>query len=128
MSPEKFESVFENQVLACRETLVQKAKEYATDDRLHNFKVAAKLQGTTPRDALCGMMAKHIVSVFDLSRKEELAAMHIWDEKIGDALNYLFLLRAVVEEEYYDTPIAEPMFSTNTETNFYITNQTNKRK
>ena len=28
--------------------LVNKASEYATDDRLHNFKVAAALEGKTP--------------------------------------------------------------------------------
>lgn len=102
MTPEHFEQVFDDQMIRCRSTLSVKADEYATSDRLHNFKVAAKLQNTTERDALCGMMAKHIVSVFDLCRQEELASIPVWNEKIGDALNYLFLLRAVIEEEYYD--------------------------
>lgn len=102
MTPEHFEQVFDEQMIRCRSTLSVKADEYATSDRLHNFKVAAKLQSTTERDALGGMMAKHIVSVFDLCRQEELAPIPVWNEKIGDALNYLFLLRAIVEEEYYD--------------------------
>ncbi len=109
MTPEQFEKSFDGQVYRCRETLIEKAKEYATDDRLHNFNVAAMMQSTTPRDALCGMMAKHIVSIFDLSRDEQLAPMYIWNEKIGDAINYLFLLKAVVEEEHcYDMAVTYP--------------------
>lgn len=107
MNSELFKEIFDEQVAACRNTLVEKAKEYATEDRLHNFRVAAMLQSTTPRDALCGMMSKHIVSVFDLARADNFASMDVWDEKIGDAINYLFLLKAVVIEEYYLSPIAE---------------------
>lgn len=98
-----FEKVFEAQVDACRRVLVEKAREYATDDRLHNFRVAATLMGTTPAAALSGFMAKHMVSIYDLIRAEangETVTMAMWDEKIGDALNYLFLLKAVVEEPH----------------------------
>lgn len=80
-------------------TLITKAKEYATEDRLHNFKVAAALQGCTPKQALAGMMAKHSVSVYDMCRSTELFAMGQWNEKITDHINYLLILRAMVEEE-----------------------------
>lgn len=100
MNTEQFNRIFNAQVDLCGDTLIDKAREYATEDRLHNFKVAAAMQKTTSRDALCGMMAKHIVSIFDLAREENLAPMDVWNEKIGDALNYLFLLKAVVVEEH----------------------------
>ena len=49
----------------CVSLLGTKAEMYATNaDALHNFRVAAELQGINMKQALVGMMAKHIVSVF----------------------------------------------------------------
>jgi hypothetical protein len=83
-------------------TLIAKAAEYASDDdRLHNFKVAAALQGETPEKALGGMMAKHTVSIFDMINDVESGKYHtiaIWEEKIKDHINYLFLLWALVND------------------------------
>jgi hypothetical protein len=95
-----FNEIFYARVEACEQMLIVKGREYATEDRLHNFRVAAELQNGSPRSALGGMLAKHIVSIFDLLPKEELAPLEVWNEKIGDALNYLFLLNALVMEEH----------------------------
>ena len=82
------------------DTLLQKAKEYATNgDRLHNFKVAAAVQGITPMQALAGMTAKHTVSVYDMTGTGENYPVDLWEEKIKDSINYLFLLWALVQEE-----------------------------
>ena len=82
------------------ETLKAKAAEYATDgDRLHNFKVAAAVQGITPMQALGGMMAKHTVSVYDMIGTEYDYPVALWEEKIKDSINYLFLLWAMVQED-----------------------------
>lgn len=82
------------------DTLLQKAKEYATDgDRLHNFKVAAAVQGITPAVALAGMMAKHTVSVYDMIGTGATYPLPLWEEKIKDSINYLFLLWAMVNEQ-----------------------------
>ena len=68
-------------------------------DRLGAFKAAAALQHTTPQRALAGMLAKHIVSLYDMCFAEEVVyPMDTWDEKITDSLNYLFLLKAIVKE------------------------------
>lgn len=81
------------------ETLKAKAQEYATDgDRLHNFKVAAAVQGITPMQALGGMMAKHTVSVYDMIGTDFDYPVELWEEKIKDSINYLFLLWAMVQE------------------------------
>lgn len=93
-----FDAIIDRQLSICRDTLTNKAAEYATEDRLHNFKVAAQLQGITPRQALAGMMAKHTVSVYDMCAGGEYSDA-MWDEKICDSINYLLLLRAMVEEE-----------------------------
>lgn len=100
MKTEDFEKVLKEQLARSTSVLVDKAKEYATEDRLHNFKVAAELQGCSVRQALAGMMAKHTVSVYDMCKNtEEFASINMWNEKITDHINYLLLLRAVVEEE-----------------------------
>jgi hypothetical protein len=99
MELHEFLKIQEEQLARCVETLSAKAWEYADKDRLHNFKVAAELEGVTVRQALAGMMAKHTVSIYDMCKCPAAHTMPLWDEKITDHINYLILLRAVVEEE-----------------------------
>ena len=101
MTSEVFDKHLQHMQAVTVETLLNKAKEYATDgDRLHNFKVAADVQGISPTAALAGMMAKHTVSVYDMIRIAEVCPMELWEEKIKDSINYLFLLWALLHEEY----------------------------
>ena len=102
MNTERFDEIIERRIQRCREVLYVKANEYATEDRLHNFKVAAELQHCTPITALAGMMAKHTVSVYDLIQRQEqgfVVTREMWEEKIGDSINYLLLLSALVREK-----------------------------
>lgn len=101
MNSKDFEAVIEQRIEKCKEVLGVKASEYATSDRLHNFKVAAVLQHESTIKALGGMMSKHTVSVYDLIEAEnngEDIPLELWDEKIGDHINYLLLLWAAVVE------------------------------
>ena len=101
LSNSNFTDVIDGQIHTCKSYLTSKADEYAADvDRLHNFRTAASLQGVSMREALSGMMAKHTISVFDLCRSEQSAPLAMWEEKITDHINYLLLLRAVVQEEH----------------------------
>jgi len=99
MKTEQFNAIIENQQKRCTDILITKAKEYATTDRLHNFKVAAELQMTTPINALAGMLAKHTVSIYDMCRSGQMYPEAVWDEKITDHINYLLLLKALTIEE-----------------------------
>lgn len=100
MDIQKFNTIFAKQFDRCADVLVAKGVEYAgPEDRLHNFKIAGKLSGVSPRKALAGMMIKHVVSVYDMCKDDTRYPMVQWDEKITDTINYLILLRAVVEEE-----------------------------
>ena len=83
----------------CKQTLIDKHAEYAVGSNYHNFEQAAKLMNTDPRKALAGMMAKHTVSVYDLIESNEIAPRDQWKEKIGDHINYLLILWAMVNEE-----------------------------
>lgn len=115
MYAEEFEYVLDKQLNKCKNMLSIKAMEYANnEDRLHNFNVAAEMQGIKPREALAGMMAKHTVSIYDLCREPYLASADIWDEKITDHINYLIILRAVVREEMMEGSASQ--FPDNTDT------------
>jgi len=99
MNHDDFDKIFEDQVELCRKTLLVKGREYTPDhDRFHNFTVAAGLMGVTPQEALGGFLAKHLVSIYDLLRKNEYVPMEVWEEKLGDAMNYLFLLKGILVE------------------------------
>lgn len=100
-----FNEVLDEQLERTKKVLSGKAVEYATDDdRLHNFKVAAHLQGTTLRQAVAGMMVKHTVSVYDMAALETEFTGEMWDEKITDHINYLILLKAALVEEALSKP------------------------
>ena len=102
MNTDDFNKIIHEQIERCEDTLSKKVDEYAaTEDRLHNFKVAAGLQDCLPTTALAGMMAKHTVSVYDMIRGLEEGKAYpieLWNEKIGDSINYLLLLAAAVRE------------------------------
>ena len=99
MHDKEFNDLIAARLNYCLETLGTKAVEYATEDRLHNFRTAAALQGVTMSQALAGMMAKHSVSIFDMCWDERVLPMHKWHEKITDHINYLLLLEAIITEE-----------------------------
>ena len=98
MNTKQFDKIINKTIDNCKNVLCSKAKEYATEDRLHNFKIAATLQGITPLQALQGMATKHTVSIADMIASGQAYSSEMWDEKIGDSINYLLLLRALVED------------------------------
>lgn len=109
MNMQRFNELLERRLSLSREVLASKSAEYSTDDdKLHNFKRSAELANesengrSTPADECCGFMRKHIVSVFGLvndSSKGGCNRRALIDEKIGDAINYLILLEALLVEE-----------------------------
>lgn len=52
----------------------------------------------TPKQALLGMLSKHLISVSDMCVSGSYSKQ-LWTEKITDSINYLLLLKAMVEEE-----------------------------
>ena len=119
MIKEDFDKLLEKRLKATVDVLSSKNKEYASaTDKLHNFKRAGAMLGCTPERALVGMWTKHIISILDMVDKIEkdsrkvgfLTAIITWnsrrktikllEEKIGDAINYLILLEALIKERY----------------------------
>lgn len=105
----EFNDVVIRQMECCKSMLVTKGNEYAPDamenveiDRLAHFKKAATLMRTTPKIALMGMLVKHYISIMDMSMDDKDYPVEQWDEKITDSINYLLILRAIVEEEKHE--------------------------
>lgn len=106
MKQEEFENVVADQIVRCRHLLNIKGTEYVPQelneeeaDRLKHFKKAAVIMNATPKAALMGMLSKHLISVSDMCTDERTYSKKQWDEKITDSINYLLILRALVEEE-----------------------------
>ena len=99
MTLKKFNTVIQKQFARCLEVLEIKGKEYVLgEDRLEMFKNAANDSGVNPKAALWGMVTKHITSLGAMCRTNS-KNIELWDEKITDTINYLLLLRALIEEE-----------------------------
>ncbi len=100
MTFKEFEKLLDLRIMKTREVLAAKNREYASDtDKLYNFKRAAAMLGCSDEEALLGMLAKHLVSIIDMVQNKREAIYPLWDEKIGDAINYLILLEAIVVEK-----------------------------
>lgn len=109
MNKKAFDNLVNEQFARCRDILNLKDSEYAVEeDRLHNFKVAAELKCETSRQAVMGMMAKHIVSVFDMGTSVKTYPDAVWDEKITDSINYFLLLKGVLYDEHNAALETEP--------------------
>jgi hypothetical protein len=101
MTDQEFNDLVEARLAKIKDQLALKGEEYARGDRLSNFKKAAAALGCAPERALAGFWMKHIVSILDMINDLEAGrrAPHaVWDEKIGDAINYLVLLEALRHE------------------------------
>ena len=96
---DQFDTVCRERLDKIQSILLAKGKEYAKEgDRYHNFKVAARVLGTTQEKALLGMMIKHWVSILDIIEEPGNWSDEVIDEKIGDMINYLILLEGMLLE------------------------------
>lgn len=102
MKPERFKELVNEQFTLCCDLLRVKEIDYSDGvDRLIQFKTAAGLRQTTAIDALAGMMVKHTTKLYQMitdTLSGVVFSQHQWDETLSDSINYLFLLRAVVED------------------------------
>ena len=104
MNQKTFDAVLKRRIGLIKKVLGAKGKEYSSDtDRLANFKLAGASQEISPLKALQGMQAKHLVSIHELIKKHDRGvapiSTEVWDEKIGDAINYFILMEALIVDE-----------------------------
>lgn len=104
MTNEQFKKVLASRLEKSESVLGKKAVEYARGDRLSNFKRAAAALKCPPETVCINFWMKHVVSILDMvddiERSDGALIWNtaLWDEKIGDAINYLILLEALVME------------------------------
>jgi hypothetical protein len=104
MKHDEFMSIVESEYQRCKRVLLKKSEHYSEEgeDRLEQFKCAARLERTTPLTALAGFLGKHVTKFYLLISREErgiLIKESEWNEVIGDIHNYLFLAKGIMEEE-----------------------------
>jgi hypothetical protein len=104
MNAQDFDAVVERRLELIKAILLKKRAEYAPEggDRLHNFNRAAAMLQCSPESALIGMWTKHIVSLLDICDKveHETPSIELIEEKVGDAVNYLVLLEAMLKDRH----------------------------
>ena len=104
MTFEEFNKLLDCRIETTKQVLASKNAEYArNNDKLSNFKRAASLEQSTPEKALSGMLTKHIISVYDMIDDLEQGKngkIETWNEKIGDTINYMILLEALINERF----------------------------
>jgi hypothetical protein len=107
MNDNALQITIRNAFYRCTHLMARKSKEYSPGhDRLSNFKDAGAMQRISPEQALFGMLTKHLVSLADMCKAVMIGGMDggmtqaVWEEKLTDAHNYLFLLEALLKERY----------------------------
>lgn len=103
MNPETFDKFLEETLDRTREVLRSKGHEYAHDpdeSRFHNFEVTAQFLQCSEEQALWGFVSKHLVSLSDMVKPAKDGqyvsySLDQWDEKTGDVINYMILLRGI---------------------------------
>ena len=102
MQSKDFDVVVERRLELINKILLTKRAEYAPEggDRLHNFNRAAEMLRCTKEKALVGMWTKHIISLLDIvdNVEKKPPSLELIEEKIGDSINYLILLEAMLKE------------------------------
>jgi len=99
MTNEQFNEIVNDRVQKIQTILTKKGQEYGAIDRLHNFRVAARIDNETMLEAAWGMFKKHLVSIMDIKDALQTPSIEMINEKFGDAINYLILMEAILIEE-----------------------------
>ena len=100
MDDKKFSAVAKKQFADCQDILAERGKTYAVrnQDRLSAFGVMANLLDDSSVNVVLELAAKPIAKLFSL-RKSRSKKLSSWQEYITDTINYLIILRAVLEED-----------------------------
>ena len=100
-----FDKLVERETKRMKDVMCSKSADYsADDDKLFNFKLAAKLDGISPIEALRGMWLKHRTSIrqgLDELIDGKCRSKMWWIEKLTDDRNYSILLQALLVEKYF---------------------------
>ena len=99
MIQEEFDKLVNRRLIECKKTLTTKTGVYASKkDRLHNFKLGAKVVRQTPGQYALALATKHFVAIADKLVDKEVMDPAFVTERVGDVINYMLLIEALNEE------------------------------
>lgn len=112
MNHKQFEEFARSLVDDALELMFDKNDGYSSkQDPFHAFNVASKILDEHPVQAAAGMMVKHTASVYKMigeesilpppiTKEEAEQRISVWDEKILDNINYLIMIRSMIQDQY----------------------------
>ena len=84
----------------CLATLERKSHDYANDgDVLKNFKESSKIASITPVQSILVLVGTKISRLTELVTTEKISKNESVEDTILDLINYLLLLKAMIEEQ-----------------------------
>jgi len=103
MDNKRFYEIVEQQIKECKDILGIKGHDYPMDDsdRLSNFKHTARRAGVSTLQTWLTFFLKHEECLEKFVRGQYGDSEPI-EGRIADAINYLLLLRALIEEDRHD--------------------------
>lgn len=102
MDAGKFEAMSKDLLQQCEKTMFNKSKEYATEDRLYNFRQPTSMLKVSAAEVCLFYQMKHIASISKIAKEVtagKLPTREMLREKCQDMINYTLLFHALVEEE-----------------------------
>jgi len=117
MDNKEFTALVDQTVRDTSALLISKGQEYAgSTDRLANFKRGASLTGTTPLQCCFIYMSKHYDSLSTYIKKDAAGFdQHLSEPiegRINDLINYLFLMKGLIQESTQDKQPKQDNIST----------------
>jgi len=82
----------------CKEIMISKSNDYANEDVLSNFKLVAKLEGSTPVKDIFGHIANKVVRLGNLLGNDKSPLNESVSDSASDLINYLHLLTMAIQE------------------------------
>ena len=79
--------------------LDSKGKFYTDENRFSNFISAGLMNNESTKEALWGMVTKHIIALKDMIKSEKEYDFQKWVDVAGDIINYMKLLLGIVAGE-----------------------------
>lgn len=116
MEAEEFNKLVDDTLQNCEKLLRVKADEYATEDKLFNFKQPTSMLGCNQAEVCLAYQMKHYASLVKIAKElneGEYPSEEFLNEKISDMINYCLLFKAnVIEFTREHKDIANVHFTT----------------
>jgi len=99
MKHEELVKFIEERVNKCKEVISKKGLEYGTNyNVLKNFFYTGMFLGENPEKVAFMYMLKHFESLKSIIYDGKITTDEVYEEKITDLLNYLFIIDALIKE------------------------------